>query len=112
MQFPLSTASRIASELKVPLVVDVRDVIEQYVHYEFAKHKIYPLPWLNDRLHDIRKLFIVKRRNAILKKADAITTISTWHKIYYRHLMIMLRLSIMVMILNCFIRKNLLQNAL
>lgn len=80
MQFPLSTASRIASELKVPLVVDVRDVIEQYVHYEFAKHKIYSLPWLNDRLHDIRKLFIVKRRNAILKKADAITTISTWHK--------------------------------
>ena len=80
MQFPLPTASRIASELKVPLVVDVRDVIEQYVHYEFAKHKIYSLPWLNDRLHDIRKFFIVKRRNAILKKADAITTISTWHK--------------------------------
>lgn len=77
MTFPMGVANKIAKELKIPLVVDLRDIIEQYPDIEFIKNKKYK--FLNRYL---AKIVIKKRlwgRNNILRKCSYITTVSEWH---------------------------------
>ncbi|MBR1631122.1 MAG: glycosyltransferase [Paludibacteraceae bacterium] len=69
--FPLPAARWIARSLGVPLVVDLRDIVEQ-IPRDTVRRKIYNcvrLKWLN-RL----------RRNRILKEAALVTTVSPFHQ--------------------------------
>ena len=42
--FPLPAALKVATKYKLPLVVDLRDIIEQYTGDEFIAHSL-PLSW-------------------------------------------------------------------
>jgi len=77
MTFPMPVASKIAKELRIPLVVDLRDIIEQYPGFEFIKNK--NAKFLNKFLTKIINYKRVSVRNKILKIADSITTVSPWH---------------------------------
>lgn len=77
--FPLGAAQRIAKALQVPLLCDIRDLDEQVddSRYQY-KHQS---PWLMP----FRKLYRaihIRRRNKVLRAADAITTVSPWHKAF------------------------------
>ncbi|MDF9831026.1 glycosyltransferase [Parabacteroides sp. PF5-6] len=76
--FPLAAARKIANRLKVPLVVDLRDIVEQYAGEEFLSD-MAPKGGIGRMC---TPLFLKKRlrvRNRVLKKAQGVTTISPWH---------------------------------
>ena len=80
MLFPMQAAYNISKLCKVPLVFDFRDVVEQFVGFEFAKHRIFKSACLNNLAHRIRRRIIIHRRNNLIANADAVTTVSPWHK--------------------------------
>ena len=67
--FPIYSASRIAEETHLPLLIDLRDIYEQ-------DDNLQSHSWLSMQLHKIQ----IKKRNEFLAKASAISTVSTWHK--------------------------------
>ncbi|MBR3871258.1 MAG: glycosyltransferase [Paludibacteraceae bacterium] len=77
-EFPLNLAYKISKKLNIPLLCDIRDLAEQF------GSKIYDT---NGQTHNyIGRYFTnllrkrrIQRRNYVLKKANAITTISPWH---------------------------------
>lgn len=77
--FPLPAAARIARKYRLPLVTDLRDIIEQYTGHEFISH---PLPALLGLGHGLARAFrwkSLRTRNRALQAADFVTTVSTWH---------------------------------
>jgi len=63
----LRTAYNIAKKYSIPCIIDLRDIPEQF-----------PATFVKIVYRNIRNLF--QRRNKYLKSADAITTVSEWHK--------------------------------
>lgn len=78
--FPMQAAYKISKICNAPLVYDFRDLIEQFVGHEFAKHKIFRLQKLNSLAHKVRRYSVIVQRNRLVSKADAVTTVSPWHK--------------------------------
>ena len=78
-EFPLAAARRIARRHRLPLVVDLRDIIEQYAGDEYLSHplpRLFGVERIFARLFRARSLAI---RNRALEEAKAVTTISPWH---------------------------------
>lgn len=80
-EFPLQTATTIADQWKLPLVIDLRDITEQWGNTNFTQHSINT-PWtlFNQWLMNLYKRRIILVRNRVLQKATAITTVSSWHQ--------------------------------
>ncbi|MDR2681333.1 MAG: glycosyltransferase, partial [Tannerella sp.] len=77
--FPLPAARRLARKTGLPLLVDLRDIIEQYTGNEFIEHR---LPEIFGLQHLIASLFRKRSlaiRNKILSEAACVTTVSPWH---------------------------------
>ncbi|MBP5365839.1 MAG: glycosyltransferase [Bacteroidales bacterium] len=68
--FPLLCGEKIAQHFNIPLCVDLRDIMEQFVQpVGFQKFvQFFKLRWINNI-----------RRNRILRNASAVTTVSPWH---------------------------------
>ncbi|MBO7456285.1 MAG: glycosyltransferase [Paludibacteraceae bacterium] len=79
--FPLGAAYRIARQMDVPLLCDIRDLDEQVddSRYQY-KHQSR---WLMPFRHLYRAIHI-RRRNKVLRAASAITTVSPWHADFIR----------------------------
>jgi glycosyltransferase involved in cell wall biosynthesis len=77
--FPLRTAHRLSKKNKLPLVADLRDIIEQFPGNEHISKKFTKSKYLNRLIANIltKKLFI--QRCEVLNDADAVTTVSPWH---------------------------------
>ncbi|OAV67233.1 hypothetical protein Barb6XT_01568 [Bacteroidales bacterium Barb6XT] len=77
--FPLTAARRTARKHKIPLVVDLRDIIEQYAGNEYIAH---PIPLAGSAGKALAALFkrkSLRDRNRVLRQADYVTTVSPWH---------------------------------
>jgi len=77
--FPLWAAYKIAKRYKLPLVTDLRDIVEEYAGKEYLSHSSSSKEKSGGLL---TSLFLKKRlriRNRVLKKAHCVTTISPWH---------------------------------
>ena len=77
--FPLPAAQKVAEKYKLPLVVDLRDVIEQYTGDEFISHALPSFCGFNKLFVSIFKRKSLRDRNRVLQKAGYVTTISPWH---------------------------------
>ena len=79
--FPLGAALRIARKLQVPLLCDIRDLDEQVDNsrYQYRHHSRWLMPFR--RLY---RAIHIRRRNAVLRQADAVTTVSPWHAGFIR----------------------------
>ena len=79
--FPLGAAQRIAKALNVPLICDIRDLDEQVddSRYQYHHQAWYTLPFRH-----LYRTIHIRRRNAVLRSADAITTVSPWHADFIR----------------------------
>ena len=79
--FPLGAAQHIAKTLNVPLICDIRDLDEQVddskYQYKHQSHWLMPFRHLYRAIH-------IRRRNNVLRTADAITTVSPWHADFIR----------------------------
>ena len=67
--FPIYCASRIAEENRLPLLIDLRDIYEQDSNF-FSRNRLSKI------LHNLQ----IRKRNRLLAKASAVSTISEWHK--------------------------------
>lgn len=77
--FPLQAAWRLSRKTGLPLVVDLRDIIEQYTSNEFISHSLPKLFGIDKLISSIFKKQNLKLRNKIVRDAACITTVSPWH---------------------------------
>lgn len=77
--FPLLASVKVSQKHNLPLVVDLRDIIEQYTGHEFISHTMPSFCGFNKLLVSLFKYKYFKTRNKVLQKADYITTVSPWH---------------------------------
>lgn len=78
--FPLMTAYRISKVWKLPLIVDVRDIAEQWGK---AAYFTSPLPKLFGLERILSGMYVrrnIHMRNRVLREATAVTTVSPWHQ--------------------------------
>lgn len=80
-EFPLGAGLRIARELHIPLVCDIRDMEEQVENSFYQYH--HKSRWLMPFRH-IYRIIHRHRRNNVLRAADAVTTVSPWHADFIR----------------------------
>jgi len=73
--FPLRAALDIATNKNIPLHVDLRDIDEQAPNAQYQSHRQW---WLRPFRSWYRNTNI-RRRNCVLRQADAISCVSPWH---------------------------------
>lgn len=78
-EFPLNLAYKISKKLNIPLVCDIRDLVEQFGNKLYSRNQISNNFFNRFFTNLIRKKRIYKR-NQIIKKADAVISVSPWHK--------------------------------
>ena len=78
--FPHGTAAQLAQKYHLPVVMDSRDIVEQYPRYEF-------LPSHKGQKSLPKKLFLsllkhqyIRQRNRAFRSAQKIVTVSPWHQ--------------------------------
>ena len=71
-------ACKISRICRIPFVMDLRDIIEQFPNNEHISKKISHTK-LNNFLSAIITKRFLQQRNKILQYADAVTTVSDWH---------------------------------
>ena len=79
--FPLGAAQRIAQVLQVPLLCDIRDLDEQV---EDSTYQYHHRTWWTMPFRHIYRAIHIRRRNKVLRAAQAITTVSPWHADFIR----------------------------
>jgi glycosyltransferase involved in cell wall biosynthesis len=77
--FPLPAAARLARKIGLPLVVDLRDIIEQWADNEYISKQIPKLLGLEKIFISIFRKNLLNKRNKVLRQATAVTTVSPWH---------------------------------
>ncbi len=78
--FPLLTALRLSKKWNLPLLVDVRDIAEQWGKTPYFTS---PLPKLCGLEKILSRLYVkrnIAMRNRVLRHATAVTTVSPWHR--------------------------------
>lgn len=77
--FPLPAARRLATKMRLPLIVDLRDIIEQYTGNEFITHPLPKIFGLDKWIASGFRKRNLRARNNILREAAGVTTVSPWH---------------------------------
>ena len=77
--FPLPTAQKLAEEMNIPFVADLRDIAEEYKENDFFLYKLPYLCGIEKIIPSIYKKKSVERRNKALAKAAAVVSVSPWH---------------------------------
>lgn len=79
--FPLGAAKILAEHYHAPLLCDIRDLDEQVddSRYQYKHQQCWLMPFR--RLY---RAVHIRRRNKVLKAANAITTVSPWHTEFIR----------------------------
>lgn len=78
--FPLLAAQKLAKRYHLPLVVDLRDIAEQWGKELYFTRRLTPwkrLDYCIGKLYERKQLCM---RNRVLKYANAVTSVSPWHK--------------------------------
>ena len=77
--FPITTAHRLAQKYNKPLIIDLRDIDEQWGEHQYFTHSVSKITTINKLIYQVIEKFNIKRRNKALYQANIITTISPWH---------------------------------
>ena len=77
--FPLPAALHLAQKYNLPFIADCRDIVEQYPGGEFISSSFHFTPTIDQMIIKYFKHHLLKERNRALLKADAVTTVSSWH---------------------------------
>ena len=77
--FPLKAAYQLSKQYQLPIVMDLRDIVEQFPNNEHISKKFSNIKVLNDIFSAILTKKIVRQRNKIIQKSDYITTVSEFH---------------------------------
>ena len=78
--FPLLAAQKLAKRYHLPLVVDLRDIAEQWGKESYFTRRLTPwkgLDYCIGKLYECKQL---RMRNRVLNYAHAVTSVSPWHQ--------------------------------
>ena len=78
--FPLLAAQRLAQHFHLPLVVDLRDIAEQWGKASYFTRRLTPWKGLDYCIGKLYERKQLRMRNRVLKYAHAVTSVSPWHK--------------------------------
>ncbi|MDR0768640.1 MAG: hypothetical protein LBE71_01855 [Dysgonamonadaceae bacterium] len=79
--YPAIAACQLAHRYNVPFVVDLRDIIEQFPNNEHISKQLPGIAsFLNNALATVITKRFIRQRDKVLVKADAVTTVSSWHR--------------------------------
>ena len=78
--FPLRAAYWLAEKYQKPLVVDLRDIAEQWGTINYHTHSFSSISFINRIAQKCYTKLNMHHRNQILRKATAVTTVSPWHQ--------------------------------
>ncbi|MBR5854279.1 MAG: glycosyltransferase [Paludibacteraceae bacterium] len=78
--FPLKTASMITTRFKKPLLVDLRDITEQWGTTSYMLNSISNQGRIGSFLTNLYIRKTTRQRNGILRQAKLVTTVSNWHQ--------------------------------
>lgn len=81
-EFPLRAARRLSKKYHLPLLVDLRDIIEQWGQASVLQHT--PKSKFQNLFADLYKSRCLKERNKTLSVAKACTTVSPWHQSFLK----------------------------
>lgn len=77
--FPLPAALHVAKKHHLPLIADLRDIIEQYAGNEYISKPFHSFRWLDKLIVRIYRRHLLRNRNRVLREATCATTVSPWH---------------------------------
>jgi glycosyltransferase involved in cell wall biosynthesis len=77
--FPLTAARKTASKHQIPLLIDLRDIIEQFTGHEYITHRLPTFCGLDKLILAAFRWKSLSRRRLALEKAACVTTVSPWH---------------------------------
>ncbi|MDR0756348.1 MAG: glycosyltransferase [Tannerella sp.] len=77
--FPLPAACRVAKKTRLPLVADLRDIIEQFSGNEFIGRTLPRLGGLENIIASLFRTVSLMRRNRALRQAAGVISVSPWH---------------------------------
>ena len=83
--FPLLAAQQLAKRYHLPLVVDLRDIAEQWGKESYFTRRLTPwkgLDYCIGKLYEYKQL---RMRNRVLRYANAVTSVSPWHQQLLAH---------------------------
>ena len=78
--FPLKAAAMIATQINKPLMVDLRDITEQWGGPSYMVSSLIRHGKIGQWLTELYIRKTNRQRNLILQQAKAVTTISQWHQ--------------------------------
>ena len=78
--FPLQAAMRLAKAYKLPLIVDLRDITEQWGQLDYYTRAFTGIKAINQIAKKLYTVLNTRARNRVLKYAHAVTTVSPWHQ--------------------------------
>lgn len=77
--FPLPAAVHVATKFNLPIIADLRDIVEQYAGNEFIANMPRTFTWLDNRIAASFRKRLLKDRNHALRAVNCVTTVSPWH---------------------------------
>ena len=77
--FPLGAALKMARKFGIPLISDLRDVMEQYTGNEFISTSFKTIPLLDRWIVTSFRDKSLRQRNRALRHSDWLVTVSPWH---------------------------------
>ncbi len=80
MTFPLGAARRLSRRYGVPLVADLRDIIEQYGTTGYMAHRLPRMFGLGEYIAGLYERMNIRRRDRVLRTASAVISVSPWHR--------------------------------
>jgi glycosyltransferase involved in cell wall biosynthesis len=78
--FPLLAAKKLAKRYHLPLVVDLRDIAEQWGKESYFTRRLTPWKGLDYCIGKLYERKQLRMRNRVLKYAQAVTSVSPWHR--------------------------------
>ena len=78
--FPLQAAMRLAKKYRLPFVVDLRDITEQWGQLDYYTRSFTGIKFVDSIAKKVYTTVNTYKRNRVLRAASAVTTVSPWHK--------------------------------
>ena len=63
--FPLPAALRVAKKYRLPLIADLRDIVEQYAANEYISKSFHTFPWLDRQITVRYRRHLLRNRNRV-----------------------------------------------
>ncbi|GAP71995.1 hypothetical protein SAMD00024442_21_43 [Candidatus Symbiothrix dinenymphae] len=73
-------AQELSEEYHIPFISDIRDIFEQFPNNEYTSKLLIKSSKINELIAKKNQNRLIRQRNKVLQQANAVITVSDWHK--------------------------------